>query len=234
MKTLRLTIITTLLLLLSTQLIFAQSKADSSAKIFHFKRYALQFSVTDFLKFAGYEGSALSLKYHFNDRSALRIGISTEFGNSTNDLKNKDSQDSLASTTHRDNDSYRFTINIPYLYYVHPQKSIKLYLGFGPSFSYEYAYSESRQLSLSSSYNTQKSTRYVYGILALSGVEWFFHSNMSLSLQYGLRLSYFDKHQTTNKKYLNQSETRSEKITADYSGWMLSPKTIYLGLSLYL
>ena len=240
MKSLRCTLSALVILFLVSQSAFAQSKAQTTQKPFHFKRYALQYSVTDFLKFAGYEGSMFSVKYHFNDHSAVRIGLSTSLGMRKDDGDYRRSADSLAANNTYDRRGYSFVLSIPYLYYLHPQKTIKFYSGIGPRISYTYSYTKIRQnTTVQSGSNSnrniiRKNTSYQLGVRALTGVEWFFHSNMSLNLEYGAILEYTHNKETDNEDKVLNATKNTAQSTSKHFNWVFSPKTIYLGLTIYL
>ncbi len=234
MKSLRLTVTVLWLLFFATAISFAQNKSQPTKKSFHFKRYALQFSVPDFLKFSNFEGSILSLKYHFNDHSAIRIGVSATMGFSTSDNFNKklveDSLTNHAKST-INQDSYVFGINIPYVFYFHPNRTIKFYSGIGPRFSYRYSWTKNTSEMYNKTISDHKSKKYSIGFKALNGVEWFFHSSMSLSLEYAFRFEY-SKSKTTNIEKLVDTDQQNIS-TYKKSTWQLVPGSIYLGLSIY-
>ncbi len=224
---------------LLSQSVFAQSKAQTAKPPFHFKRYAIQYSIIDFLKFSGYEGSMLSAKYHFNDHSALRIGISANVGIDNRNTDSHKSLDSLSTNNTINEHAYSWTLSIPYLYYFHPQKAIKFYAGIGPRISYAYSYLKSKRkywdYYTSNESNIRKSTNYKLGLRTLAGVEWFFYSGMSLNLEYGAILQYsYNKDHQTNEKTIYNGEVQTQQNKSKYTNWSLSPKTIYLGLSIYL
>ncbi len=221
-----------------SNLSFAQNKTEASQKPFHFKKYAFQFTVPDFLKFSGFEGSLISMKYHINDHSALRIGVNANFGLSKDNDQTNNMPDSLFSNNENKNRSYSFSISLPYLYYFHPQKTIKFYSGIGPRLSYGYYYSKNHQQFDApqqswKDISDHKTAAYGIGLRALVGMEWFFHQSMSLSLEYGALLDYSHSKITSDSESIKQSSVRVKRTqTRDY--WKFYPKSIYLVLTVYL
>ncbi len=238
MKYARFFVLSISFLIVLYNLSFAQNKTEATQKPFHFKKYAFQFTVPNFLKFSGFEGSLISMKYHINDHSALRIGVNVNLGSSKNNDQKNSRPDSLYTDNKRNDHSYSFSISLPYLYYWHPQKAIKFYSGIGPRLSYGYYYSKTHQQFDApqqswKDISDQKTAAYGIGLRALAGVEWFFHQSMSLSLEYGALLDYNHSKITSNSESIKQTSVRQERTqTRNY--WKFYPKSIFLVLSVYL
>ncbi len=238
MKYARFFVLSISFLIVLYNLSFAQNKTEAPQKPFHFKKYAFQFTVPDFLKFSGFEGSLISMKYHLNDHSALRIGVNANLGSSKNNDQTNNVSDSLFANNENKDRSYSFSITLPYLYYFHPQKTIKFYSGMGPRLYYGYYYLKAHQqfdAPQQSTINTlnRKNTDFRIGLRALAGVEWFFHQSMSLNLEYGALLEYSHSKITSDSESIKQTSVRQER-TQTRDSWKFYPKSIYLVLTVYL
>ncbi len=203
---------------------------QDSLKYAPFSKYALQFRVDDFLQFSGFNGSLLSLKRHFNGHSALRLGVS--FSTQTIDFDDSYQQDSLQTVRGQKSDGYTIDIRLPYVYYAHPKEEIKLFVGTGPIFSYSHSKRDERKTSPSISKNdNEKRDSYSLGLYSLLGAEWFFHKKMSLSLEYGMYVSYQYSKQS---RYIYYENTGSfQRSTTTSKRWSFSGSQVLFGFSVY-
>lgn len=224
-----------LLLLGLTQLTWAQ-KQD-----FHFPKYSVQFEVEDLLKFGSYSGAVLSLKYHFNDSYAIRLGFNTRLDfTKTNDKRYQNSvnqSDSLTINDKTDGDLAQFGINLIGLKYFSITKPIKFYAGSGLAIYREWQNSSnSHWITYSTQNYDREKANWSFVFKLLYGVEWFFHSQMSLNMDYGLNINYY--YYNYNEKLNIQWKQPQNEITTksknNRTSWSVNPLNIRLGLTVYL
>ncbi len=222
-------------------LIFLVNFSLAQKQEFHFPKYALQFEVVDLLKFQSYLGNAVSIKYHFDDSYALRLGVNTNFYSANvNDkryLNDVNQADSLAKKDESKAHHKQVGLNLIALKYFSIARPIKFYAGSGLFISRSW---ENNSTSSWDAYLNQNSERdktsWSLGIKFLYGVEWFFHSQMSLNMDYGLNFSYYIykfNDQRTSQDNQNENERKTKQ---DYkrTSWSVNPLSIRLGLTVYL
>lgn len=205
---------------------------QDSLKYAPFSKYALQFQVDDFLSFSGFSGSLISLKRHFTNHSALRLGVSfsTQAVDYDDDYQNFGEQDTVQTAQKNESGSYTLDIRLPYVYYVHPKEEIKLFIGSGPIFSYRHTKVDERK-TMQNNFKKRNDTRdsYSLGLYSLIGAEWLFHKKMSLSLEYGMYVSYRYSKFSTHTYY----DTSHKHATQTSKSWALSGSKVLFGFSVY-
>jgi hypothetical protein len=197
-------------------------------------KYALQFQISENFTLSNFQGAILSGKYQLGKRSAVRLGISLFFDDSS-----LDEQETYIDTLNTNNDSkgnsdrngVGFTINSQYIVYLVSTDDVGFYLGSGPTFSFSNYNTETKQSgSGSAEYSTSNSEDYFsIGLDAIAGVEWSFYKNMSLSAEYGIKFYYY--HDTINETTNYEFATRTEERTGE--GIKLMANYVNFGISVY-
>ncbi len=208
---------------------------------FHFPKYAVQFQVSDLLKFSSYYGSVFSMKYHFNDAYAIRLGLSTrmEAANASNAYYQSDvaNQDSLVQKQEDETNQKQIGLNVFLLKYLSINKPIKFYLGGGALISR--SWNTGNAIKHDDNYDAETNNdqvNWTVGFRMLYGVEWFFHSHMSLQMDYGLGVfyNYYKKNQRKTNSYNQLNNKITTKLKYDRKSWKVNPMSIMLGLTVYL
>lgn len=189
-------------------------------------KFALQFQITDNFTLSDFQGTIFSGKYHFSKRDAIRLGLMLEFADS--ELESEISRLDTIDTDEAKEDlsSIGFTINAQYIRYLTITDDIALFLGTGPFVNFFDNTSE-RIINYEGNEYLRKSTRtgYTIGLDMLIGTEWWFHKQMSLSAEYGLKLSYRSSED-------NFSDDVTE-ATANITSFFITDNNIKFGITVY-
>ncbi len=210
-----------ILLFVLTGTVLAQKQQET----FSFPRYSLQFKVTDLLRFNPFLGSIISFKYHLNNKTAFRIGISGSKKTSDTDV-DKFTADTLSGKTRQKESLTGLGLRFQVVRYFNPTKVIKAYAGCGPYVFWNY-----KKLENDSYYTSTLERRtYSVGINGFWGAEWFFASRMSLSLEYGFYFGYYHKKED-RKNVQEASPEVLEKRTNTV--WQFDDNSVLFGLTVY-
>jgi hypothetical protein len=189
-------------------------------------KFALQFQISENFTLTNFQGATLSGKYQLGKRSALRLGISLFFDDSSWDRESI-VRDTINYVENIKTNSIGFTINSQYLSYLVVRDDVGFYLGTGPTISFGNSKSES-EYEISDS-NVEKGSGsgdvYTLGFDVIAGVEWSFHKDMTLSAEYGIKFYY------TNQTSKSESTIRKEERTNET--FRLTYNYINFGLSVY-
>jgi len=189
-------------------------------------KFALQFQITDNFTLSDFQGTILSGKYHFSKRDAIRLGLMLEFADY--ELESEISRlDTIDTDESKENaSSIGFTINAQYIRYLTITNNIALFCGTGPFINFFDNTSE-RIITLEGIEYLRKSTRtgYTVGLDILIGTEWWFHKQMSLSAEYGLKFSYRSSED-------NYSDDVTE-ATANITSFFVTDNNIKFGITVY-
>jgi len=197
-------------------------------------KFALQFQISENFTLSNFQGATLSGKYHLGKRSALRLGISIFFDDSSLDQQityidtlNPNNE----SKNNSDRNSVGFTINSQYIAYLVSTDDIGFYIGSGPTFSLRNSdeESETSSNSVGKYTNSHSEDFFSIGLDAIAGVEWSFYQNMSLSAEYGIKFYYY--HETDNYSTSYEVETRTEERTRE--GIQLTANYVNFGITVY-
>ncbi len=190
------------------------------------KKFAVLFQVNDFLSFSGFDGATFSGEYFFNEKSGLRIGVSTAYANS--DLSTSSFvNDTLQSSEPGNRDQMKIGFSAIFVRNIIEKNNFAFFAGGG--ISYGYSKSNSTSSSLSYSEETNDYSLKVFGVPFVTGVEWFVKDNISLSLEYGVSLNYQKEERTRTRI----SDTFSTKDNSTIKGWELDTESIKMGLAVY-
>ncbi len=212
----------------------ASAQQDSAR--FTFPSFSFQIRVVDFFRFNDFQGASVSFKYHFTNKSALRVGVGLSTDKYQTDYFVDDAEaDTLFSQSDDDGSRYYFRLYTQYLIYPNIHNEIKMYFGAGPSFTW------SRRLSDKTYWNRDSAKvmpRYKHDYSTKSialdfvfGAEWFFKKNMSLLLDYGFTIGYSEADRKETN-YYNYDPPLTQ--TAKGSSSFIRTGQVKIGLSIYL
>lgn len=202
----------------------AQKQSANSPPALHTGAWALQFQIDDNFQLSPFQGAVLSLKHHYSDRSAVRLGLGVSLDSKDFDATASE-QDSLLRKEERDDSSQFVRLDLQYIRYTDPASPVKMLLGGGPFASLSNSDHE-RKLEPSSIKN--ESTSWVAGLSGLVGVEWFPASMISLHAEYGIEF-YYRRDKTTSETIA--PVRRSSEQTGNT--FDLRAKGVLFGLSAY-
>ncbi len=214
----------------------AQTQPDST-KIF--KTNSLQFKVYNFISLSSFKGTLFSYKFHLNDQTAYRLGVSVR-ARKGDEEETRDVFHSDTSMFYQNSDNNYITMSImiEYLKYFNPQDEIKLFLGIGPLLSFNISSMNNNDVSVLGNtqdyYKKSQNERYQVGLTINCGLEWFFKKNMSLHAEYGFNAYYYFEESSGTRiivdpNYPNANNYYSNKR----SGFRLNDAGGLLGLSVY-
>jgi hypothetical protein len=195
-------------------------------------KYALQFQISENFTLSNFQGAILSGKYQLGKTSAVRLGISLNFDDSS-----LDEQETIIDTLNPNNESKKnsegnsvgFTVNSQYIAYLVSTNDVGFYIGSGPTFSFRNYDTESKYSynSLDDRNTSYSDDFYSIGLDAIAGVEWSFYKNMSLSAEYGIKFYYYHGTEkwTANYEYATRTDERTREgieLTANYVNFGIS------------
>lgn len=181
--------------------------------------WALQFAITDFVSLDEFDGG-VSLKRHFSDRSALRLGVDGGAGSSS-------SESELYYEQEADNDSYRVRVSAIYQRYINPTAEANFYWGVGAIVGYQ---SSSREAVADSSSRYNEASTTDVGAQAIAGIEWFATRVISLHAEYSGAV-FYSKREATDEQRRTGYQTITYKEESD--GWSTGLGGVRFGLSVY-
>lgn len=199
--------------------------------------WSMQFRIGDNFSLSSFEGSTISLKKHFTDKSALRLGVSVSHANDDQIIVSSRSTDieygysdpnlDRSQSDYRVGDDKGYGrsrttagVSAVYMYYPTPQKKISAFFGVGPSIRYAKSTRSSdidnpvitNSVDSSTRFATDSdewaSTTWSYGANFACGVEWFAGKNISFMAEYSLGASY-DKTSMKNTETKHRFEVQA-------------------------
>ena len=189
------------------------------------KKFAVLFQVNDFLSFSGFDGATFSGEYFFNEKSGLRIGVSTAYLNSdvsTSSFVN----DTLQYSKPGNGDRTKIGFSAIFVRNLIEKNNLSFFAGVG--ISYWYNKSNSENTDWTGKENIDSSLN-AFGIPFVAGVEWFVKDNISLSLEYGVSLNY-QKGERTQTRISDSNTVRNYSVNKSYE---LDTENIKMGLAVY-
>lgn len=166
---------TSLIFFFLLQLTLAYGQDNSSNNSLESGSKALQFQISENFNLSSFDGSTISYKRQLSEDRARRVGLFFD-----NFIANSDSPDSEQES---ESEGLRSNVGVNYTWmnYTDPEADIKFYYGYGPGINIGYDKTVNEDTIL-------KDTRqfFSFGIAGIgyAGVEWFFHSSMSLHAEY--------------------------------------------------
>ena len=215
--------------LLSTSLL--SQSADSVKNEAPYSRkhkWALQFQAGYNFQIQAFNGLTVTLKYHFNEKSALRFGAGY-FGQ-TNDGQIE--LNNVFEDNYYDEIDYQYQFNgvIDYIYYVNPFSRFSIFWGTGPSVKYNYGYDE-YPVSNGDLIHIYKTKEWAVGLNAVLGAEWIPVSDFSVFAEYEAA-GYYGK-----TRYLTAEVSKKgctiEKYIRSTEKWEFIGNRALLGISVY-
>jgi len=218
-----------ILLIVLINLIYANTDSTNTDSKQNLKNYSIQFEIDSEFEVKSYLASFISLKYHFNKTSALRIGFGLEYSETEGELGDYINYDHYRYP--QDNKRYKIDIYLQYMHYNEIKSNLYYFLGIGPfgglSFSkhslYRYGLYEEPQFTNINDTND----KWKLGISVLIGGEYFIISNISLLIETSME-AYYRKSKIEEKfiewNMINRYETDS---------WIANPE-VRFGISIYL
>ena len=189
------------------------------------KKFAVLFQVNDFLSFSGFDGATFSGEYFFNEKSGLRIGVSTAYANS--DLSTSSFvNDTLQSSEPGNRDQIKIGFSAIFVRNIIEKNNFSFFAGAG--ISYSYSKSNSEDIDWTGKENNDYSLR-AFGVPFVAGVEWFVKDNISLSLEYGVSLNY-QKEERTQTRISDSNNVRNYSVNKSYE---MDTENIKMGLAVY-
>jgi hypothetical protein len=201
--------------------------------------WSLQFGVLGDYQLSSFGGLMFSLKRHYSDRSAIRVGLDFRVTSRDTDYDRvSEYEDDLCHYGAEDDDCYTaFGVTAQYIFYPSPTKSANLFLGIGPSMSYSKKKSDSEYWD-SCTEDSIRDSRWIdtyslrSGIRGTLGFEWFVAENVGLLAQYGARLEYvYTKNESSSGRTTPTSREMSDKRIS--KEMVFSYDAVRVGLSIY-
>ena len=181
---------------------------------------ALQFQITDNFTLSSFEGATISYKRHFSEDRATRIGLN--LNNRYRSVDYPDIDDQIQNSLL----DLNLEINYTWMNYTNPESIIKFFYGYGPGVMLGF------ERSLQEDVN-QKTTRrdISYGIsgIGYAGVEWFFHSSMSLHAEYMTAVRLYHR----RDKHTTEENGDEETNRVNRTDIRLQGEGVRFGLSVY-
>ena len=225
---------------LFTSLIYAQAELDTTKQNV-FKKHSLQFRVTNVLSLSSFKGTLISYKFHFNDKRAIRFGISLVSRSIAEDkLSEKDYEELENTEQNLIYGDLSLYFSGEYLYYFNPSDEIKFFAGIGPQvniFIDDKSTKDFTNSDTSANYSYYKDyTRHTYqlGLTSAYGLEWFFRKNMSLHAEYSFSFLYYYKRFYKNYvQVLSGENDNSNKYETLEKGLIFNSNYVRFGMSVY-
>jgi hypothetical protein len=181
---------------------------------------ALQFQISENFNLESFSGTVFSYKRQLSDQKATRIGLSLSSQYAVTDYPD--------AINDQNNSIMHFNLGLSYstMNYINPDSEIKFYYGYGPGVNF--GYNRTVQDETNSKIINRSS---LYGIsgIGYTGVEWFFHSSMSLHAEYqsSIRLNH-RRIKQTNEQNATDNSTRTNSTVFSLGG-----DGVKFGLSVY-
>ena len=201
-----------------------------STKIPH-KKYALQFLISSNFSLRSFQGSLISFKRNFSDKTALRVGIDL-LGYSGNIEQKTYLSPNDSTLRDRKIDQHEIDFGFTSQFIFYPTKdNIEVFFGGGPIINYAHTKNND---DYRTPYGLSDRTEEVwsFGLSFPIGVEWHFRNNMSLSAEYGLLIFY----RLQNEEVVidsNNPDFNHQIDKEDRNAFFVSPSSVLFGLSVY-
>jgi hypothetical protein len=205
-------------------------------------QWAIQFRVTSNFTLSHFNGANFAAKYHFSERSALRLVLTIDAQDRTSDDR-PISYYNISSYSKEDyaNNDFGMVLEPQFLYYITYERNPAVYVGGGPSF----AFGNSKHVSSISRYREneiyslatreRKSSSYSLGIIALAGVEIFVNDYLSFHAEYASSFTYSEKENKEIRwnRYYETSEADEIEFASSDKDYKFRYKSVLFGLSVY-
>jgi opacity protein-like surface antigen len=219
----------------------SEVERDSSRNALRPGAWALQFAIQQNFTLGSFAGSTLSLKKHFKQDQAFRLGIS---------LNANDREASFEETVvfgnprehdeKHDDQHINFQITVMYLRYYRSHNRVTIFLGAGPLAAYGRSKGNNvldvstDPMETSIRREETKSVNWSLGIVLAFGVEYFINKTLSLTAEYGSSLLYNDV-QSDRIRY--EDDIGGERYRMDtsiaYKEYHFAAQPVKFGISVY-
>ncbi len=191
------TFITSILVILLSNALYSLSTDE------YLQGFSVQFAISeiltsDILNVYGY--GIICGKYNFNPHHSVRINAGFQY-----------TDDKVQTTGEAEQSRYSINLGTQYIYYITPERIIKVYIGIGIGGSTTFS-------SQTEGINSEYYNRYSIGGGVTIGLEWFASSSISFFTEIGAGTGYYWEYQ--------------ENITRQ--GFSIGQVSPQLGLSIYL
>ncbi len=225
------------ILLLTPMLLLAQTKDEI---LLTENSRALQFQVGRDFTLSSFQGAAISYKYHTQQYSALRFGITLSSGSVDSDGTNTEIRsDTVNNKTNNnvDRTNIGVQLNLQKLWYVEPVSTVLFFYGTGPFVGFDYTKTNTEQIWNLIIGDPQKSTdemkakSWSFGLTGLLGVEWFVSKTISFHAEYDIAISYSWTKIEGTSNYPSPGDRSTNERTN--TSWQLSSRGVLFGVSIY-
>ncbi|MBD3218641.1 MAG: hypothetical protein GF310_10220 [candidate division Zixibacteria bacterium] len=185
--------------------------------------WSFQAGISEYFTLRNFDMVSLSVKRHFSNKSALRLGTWINFWareTSQSEIKNWDGTN---ADTEIENRYYFAALSLQYITYLSSGKDVKCYLGIGPRIRFEYWKTTYESKSDALTRLGGDSGEIFAGLQSNLGAEYFFTDNISLIAEYGAILDFWGYSDLYNYKNELSSGFR----------FSLSPLPVNFGVSIY-
>jgi len=200
--------------------------------------WSLQFQITGEIGLKPFNGMIVSVKRHFSERSALRLGVRLDFdwnSNATSALTE------VADTVYdwqdltEERDYQQFMIDLSYLRYVKPGSYVNFFWGAGPlvGFSRSTRTAERTRGENISSTVDEYMRSWSIGALGLVGVEWFLSKSFSFHAEYRASFAYSSSVAEQNALEVHPPNSQNYHSENEGDRWDFQSMSVILGLSVY-
>jgi hypothetical protein len=202
--------------------------------------WSLQFQIADDINLRAFNGMMISVKRHFNERSAIRLGLNLDLDS---DRRIEGIAHSYRDTLRegriykRDDSEQSIQLNLFYMRYPNPGGRIKLFYGAGPLVSFSRRLLEyERNYYGSGRYDIKESNWERYWAVGLNGIlgaEWFATDGISFHAEYRAVAKYTrGRYESDEFRFSSQGKTATYSETeTDY--WNFDASYVTFGISLY-
>jgi len=192
-------------------------------------KWALQFQIDRYFTLSSFQGGTISAKYHLNNNSALRFGVTLGYESKDIDLYEKDVYSDTTEINEYSGEISSSTIQlaIQYLQYLEMNNSISAFIGIG------FNYTMQPQSEDIKDYLIMENDFYGYGVDLLLGTEWFVRSNIGLHAEYGIGFGYTSHEYSYERPSYYSDDNEMNKDSENLSGFELYNNYVKFGVSIY-
>lgn len=194
--------------------------------------WAFQFLIDENFKLSAFRGSTISVKRHFSDKRAIRLGLELNAVVSDADESILNDRELKSKA-----DNELITISAYYTIYPSPGKDVNLFYGAGPKVGFSLSGSTVtvvRDVGTSTRIKSDESS-WSAGITGILGVEWFATRSVSLTAEYSSIFEYqsISIERTDELKTGTGNFEITNKTERDVKNFRFNPESVKFGLSVY-
>lgn len=216
------------LIALSTSMAFSQSEEPAKKALNSLRdgKSALIYEIVGDFDLTAFEGANISLKHHYTDNRAYRVGVSVSI-----EKGDADAAGTWVVWEELETRTESMALTALKLHYSKVGERGAFYWGFGPRGSYSHTKSTADNVDPDGYGRSSSSETFSLGLLATFGVEWFVTERISLLGQYGTVVDYRKSQNRGREISENPDYSWYERNTN--SSWRLYADAVRFGLSLY-